>query len=232
MSTLGNYRIGDKAESGEIKLIHGQSADALVFTDIEGRINWETREDPLPPRHAAVLAQFEDLHSLTDMIPNTTQKVAMKNVLARALFRALCETDEKLALEHLTASQEDIRKRILVRARILYAAAGFGVAVGFVALVVVLGPVAAIAQGWSELLLSAGAGAVGAWVSIIQRAWQLTLESFEPPHYLAFQGAARAHPRRRVWSVHHDRCGRRCDSQCLGSHPIGARHRSLCRRSK
>ena len=189
-SSLGSYGIGDKAKSDrEIKMIHGQSVDVLVFEDVDGRINWETREEPLSASHSAVLARFEKLYALTAMVWNKEQQRVLDNALARALFRALSDASQKSAFEHFTAIREEIVKRVLIRARIFYVASGFCFAVALVA-VAVVGAVATEAET-RTLLVSMGVGAVGAWVSIVQRAWRLTIESFEPPHYLAIQGATR-----------------------------------------
>ena len=99
-SSLGSYQIGDRTKNGhEIKIIHGQSVDVFVFDDTDGRINWETREEPLPDLHAAVLARFGELYSLTDMVRNKKQQRALENSLARALFLALSETEKSPALK-------------------------------------------------------------------------------------------------------------------------------------
>src|SRR2546425_832238 len=179
---LGTYRVGDTTKSGEsVKLIHGQSVDVFVFEDMNGRINWETRVDPPPLREVGVHNLFNRLHSRASALKNAEQRAILDNELARALFRALCEADEVLALAHFGDVETKMNQEALVRSQIIYAVSGCCMAAAIAAasglLIVFVTDLSA-----KQVLVGVGMGVGGAWVSVVQRAWKLTVRPFEAPH--------------------------------------------------
>ncbi len=191
MSCLGSYKLGDTTTSGEvIALIHGQSMSVLVFEDANGRTSWETKLDPPAPREAQVHNLHSRLFGRAGRIKDTDMRREIENELARALFRALHEGDAETAISHFVDVEARIAQDALVRARLIYAATG---CVGAAFLVVILASLRAYTGDTpvGELLMGAGVGAAGAWVSVVQRSWKLRIAPFELPLYLAFQGATR-----------------------------------------
>jgi len=188
---LGTYKVGDTTKSGEVvKIIHGQSCDVLVFEDANGHTSWETRIDPLPIREVKVHSLFNRLYARASTIKDKKLRTQVENELARALFRGLSESDEKLALGHFVDVAHRISQEALVKARVIYAIAGCCVAFP-VAVAATISSAYSTDVSTRQVLIGIAMGVGGAWVSVVQRAWKLSVRPFELPHYLAFQGVTR-----------------------------------------
>ncbi len=189
---VGSYRIGDITKTGEtISLIHGQSLNVLVFEDANGRTGWETETTTSHEHDTKIHDEFNRLFSRCGVIKSVARKDRLTGELCRALFRALCESELPAAVGHFGGVEARIGQEAMFAARVIYATSGCVVALLLWVLVGIVAYWYSAHETVTVLVLAAGAGSVGAWVSVMQRARKLTVRPFEEPYYLAFQGGSR-----------------------------------------
>ena len=186
----------DRSARNEVLLEYGRSAEVWVYQTREGHIKWVVEGGRLTTLQQKVQHQFQNVRIRVRQCLPEDKSALFKDRAAQALFHALQEATEAEALWHFGEVEREIQREAQRFARYRYLLYGSIVAGSIMAggLVIAL----AVSAGWitapdtvRTVVLAAVTGAAGAWASVLQRVWTLTLPADETPRELVLQGATR-----------------------------------------
>lgn len=189
---LGEYATGDffPLRQKKIKKLIGASEDYIVFLDEADDVEWSQNEMDQHEKHGMLIARMTDLQELSATLIPKKMLLDLRHQLGTGLARSF-EGDVEGAEKALSAAEDRLKERI----RSLYV---FGGLAGSGLAALLLGIVAWVMRGCLgkttedlkfTILISAGAGAIGALVSVLLKK-QLPLVSAQPSLYF-FDGALR-----------------------------------------
>lgn len=191
MATKLEYKHGDVALSGQtIEFIYGHSPDLIVYRDALGGIHWETADDCLNEAGLLANQKYDELKARVEASLPQKRHKRFRDPLASALFLGLSEQTAAAALAHFDHVAGEIKQQALEQGRVNYVfyssiVSAFVLSVSLGALIITAEP------KFGLFAVAGGAGAAGAWASVLQRVAKLELGAFDNPDVLMLQGVTR-----------------------------------------
>lgn len=189
------YKVGDSLVTTGEQVCHivGQTDRTGVFL-IEGdRIRWEFYADSIIPEHAhRANSKYETLWY--EVKAGTAAKSRRPLILqiANSLFSALDTQTASAVDEYFAAVEESVHYQTRANQSFRYLLGALTALVFALIIEIILVAFIGFNTDTTPILLAAGAGGMGAVVSVLQRISSLDLGRFTPLWYAFLQGAARA----------------------------------------
>jgi hypothetical protein len=167
-----------------IRTLIGAGPDYIVYLDQDLFVEWAlhtSRRSVLPPEFGAILNEVSHLETVSIPLLGTHHMEPFRRLLGEAVARLIADSDSPSSRVILEKAAEYLRSRSLEQARMWYLTGSGVVTAVAMGLLIVLWSMSArvlasLGPDGLDVLLATCFGAIGAFVSILQRSPQITMD--------------------------------------------------------
>jgi hypothetical protein len=156
-----------------IHCLVARDRDFIVFLDKEHHVHWHANDSTRIAQHGTALSRVSWLEAIPVQHLSECQRITFRRLVAEGVAR-LFEQNEKVALQALDKAEEWIRARNQETARVWYLEAAVCITLPFLIAMLALvfwgeGLSRYLTPSVFEVIVGGCAGAIGAFLSVLQR---------------------------------------------------------------